>query len=90
MTMALAGAEVLAAYVERALVAGPDAGRALQRAALAAWRCRFGRRVQLCRLLHHALVNPVLIDAAASLGALAPRLLSACYQHTRDRERTGG
>jgi flavin-dependent dehydrogenase len=86
MTMALLGAEVLAPYVERALVAGPDAAGALQRAALAAWQRRFDRRVRLCRLLHHALVNPMLIDAAAALGALAPRLLSACYRQTRDRE----
>jgi flavin-dependent dehydrogenase len=86
MTMALLGAEVLAPSIERALVAGPDAAGALQRAALAAWHHRFDRRVRLCRLLHHALVNPMLIDAAAALGAVAPRLLSACYRQTRDRE----
>jgi flavin-dependent dehydrogenase len=86
MTMALLGAEVLAPSIARALVAGHEAAGALQRAALAAWHRRFDRRVRLCRLLHHALVNPMLIDAAASLGALAPRLLSACYRQTRDRE----
>jgi flavin-dependent dehydrogenase len=86
MTMALVGAEVLAPYVERALVEGPDASAALQRAARDAWHRRFDRRVRFCRLLHHALVNPVLIDAAASLGAVAPRLLGACYQQTRDAE----
>jgi flavin-dependent dehydrogenase len=86
MTMALTGAELLVPYVERALVAAPDVAGALQRAAVAAWRRRFDRRVRLCRLLHHALVNPMLIDAAASLGAFAPRLLSACYRQTRDRE----
>jgi flavin-dependent dehydrogenase len=90
MTMALQGAEILAPLVERALVAGPDAFPALQRAALAEWHHRFDRRVRLCRLLHHALVNPILIDAAASLGALAPHLLSACYRQTRDGERVRG
>jgi flavin-dependent dehydrogenase len=87
MTMALMGAEVLAPYVEHALRADSDAAWALQRAACAAWHRRFDRRVRLCRLLHHVLVNPMLIDAAAALGAVAPRLLSACYQQTRDRER---
>jgi len=90
MTMALLGAEILAPLVERALISGPEALLALQRAALAEWHHRFDRRVRLCRLLHHALVNPVLIDAAASLGALAPRLLNACYRQTRDPARTNG
>jgi flavin-dependent dehydrogenase len=88
MTMALRGAEMLTAYVERALVSGPDAIAALQRLAQADWHHRFDRRIRLCRLLHHLLVNPVLIDAAASLGAVAPRLLTACYQRTRDQEAT--
>jgi flavin-dependent dehydrogenase len=86
MTMALVGAEILAPYIERALVADADAVWGMQHAALAAWHRRFDRRIRLCRLLHHLLVNPILIDAAASLGAVAPRLLSACYRQTRDRE----
>ena len=90
MTMALQGAEILAPIVEQALASGPDAASALQRAAQAGWHRRFDRRVRLCRLLHHVLVNPVLIDAAASLGALAPRLLNACFRQTRDPERVTG
>jgi flavin-dependent dehydrogenase len=90
MTMALLGAEILAPLVQRALISAPDALPALQRAAQAQWHHRFDRRVRLCRLLHHALVNPLLIDAAASLGALAPRLLNACYRQTRDPAPAGG
>jgi menaquinone-9 beta-reductase len=86
MTMALLGAELLAPFIERALRAGGAVDASLQAAYSRAWRQRFNRRVRLCRLFHHVLVNPALIDLAAMLGRVAPRILSACYHQTRDRE----
>jgi flavin-dependent dehydrogenase len=82
MTMALLGAELLAPFVERGLVSGADAP--LRRAYQAAWHRRFDRRIRLCRLFHHALVNPSLIDLLAGWRTLAPRVLAACFERTRD------
>lgn len=82
MTMALLGAELLVPFIERGLRSGVN--ERLQRAALDAWHRRFDRRVRLCRLFHHALVNPALIDLASTLRTLAPRVLAGCYQFTRD------
>jgi menaquinone-9 beta-reductase len=84
MTMALLGAELLVPFVERALAADLGADSGLQRDYQTAWHHRFDRRVRLCGLFHHALVHPPLIDFAAMLGQLAPRVLSACYRQTRD------
>lgn len=82
MTMALLGAELLVPFVARGLKSG--VGESLQRAALGAWHRRFDRRVRLCRLFHHVLVNPASIDLASTLRTLAPRILAGCYQLTRD------
>jgi menaquinone-9 beta-reductase len=82
MTMALLGAELLAPVVERALLGGLDPP--LQRAHQSAWHRRFDRRVRLCRLFHHLLVNPALIDLASTWRGHAPRLLTACFNWTRD------
>jgi flavin-dependent dehydrogenase len=85
MTMALLGAEMLAPFVARALAgARPGAGAPVQAAYDAAWHDRFDRRVRLCRAFHHALVNPLLIDAASTLRTLAPRLLALGFDRTRD------
>jgi 2-polyprenyl-6-methoxyphenol hydroxylase-like FAD-dependent oxidoreductase len=86
MTMALLGSEVLAPYVESALVRG-CAEPSLQRASAAEWRERFDRRIALCRAFHHVLVNPAVVDALARFTSLAPRLLAACYRQTRDAQR---
>jgi flavin-dependent dehydrogenase len=86
MSMALLGAELLSPFVERALIAGRVVDASLQAEYAAAWSRRFNVRVRLCRLFHHVLVNPVLIELAAMLGRIAPRILSACYQQTRDQE----
>ena len=84
MTMALLGAEMLAPVALSALHLG-EANHRLQQAHQAAWRRRFDGRIRLCRLFHHMLINPWLIDAAAVSGTIAPRLLTACFQMTRDR-----
>lgn len=84
MTMALLGAELLAPIVMRALVEG-GVDPATQRAYASAWHARFDRRIRLCRLFHHALVNQTTIELLASFKTLAPRLLSACFERTRDR-----
>lgn len=83
MTMALLGSEVLAPFITSALAAGGADARA-QRAYDAAWHRRFDRRIALCRVFHHVLVNPSLIDLAAHFKTLAPKLLAACYERTRD------
>jgi flavin-dependent dehydrogenase len=83
MTMALLGGEVLAPFVKDAL-AGGRADAALQRAYAAAWHRRFDRRIRLCRLFHHVLVNPRLIDLASTFKTLAPRLLATGFELTRD------
>jgi flavin-dependent dehydrogenase len=84
MTMALLGAELLAPIVTRALVhGGVDA--ALQRAYASAWHRRFDRRIALCRLFHQAFVNPSWVDVAGTFRTLAPRVLAACFDQTRDR-----
>jgi flavin-dependent dehydrogenase len=90
MTMALLGAEDLAPFVAQALAASSGADARLQRGWQAAWHHRFDRRVRLCRLFHLALVNPAVLDLAATLGALAPRLLAACIRQTRDPEWISG
>jgi flavin-dependent dehydrogenase len=90
MTMALLGAELLAPFLEEALSCR-GADPVVQRRYEAAWHRRFDRRVRLCRLFHHVLVNPSWIDLATTFPALAPRLLAAAYARTRDPERaTGG
>ena len=81
--MALLGAEVLAPFVTQALAVG-SADRSLQRAYDAAWHRRFDRRIDLCRLFHHLLVNPHLIDLGSTFPALASRLLTFCFHQTRD------
>lgn len=83
MTMALLGAELLAPIVASAVIAG-GVDPAAQRAYARAWRQRFDRRIHLCRLFHHALVNPGWVDVIASFKRIAPRLLSACFDGTRD------
>jgi hypothetical protein len=88
MSMALRGAEALIPFITRALVSGAGVDGAIQRDCQAAWHRRFDRRIRLCRLLHHALLNPALIDVASSLGAFPPRLLNACFRQTRDPEWT--
>lgn len=90
MTMALLGADALVPFVHEALVSGDGVSAAIQQACQAHWHHRFDRRVQLCRLFHHALVHPGVIDAVSSgLGALAPRLLAASFRQTRDTASVG-
>jgi menaquinone-9 beta-reductase len=84
MTMALLGSELLAHFVEEALSSGRGADVPLQRAYRAAWHRRFDRRIRLCRLFHHLLVRPALVDGAAAFRRLAPRLLSSGFLMTRD------
>lgn len=83
MTMALLGAELLADRVRAALVEGCASPR-LQRAYAADWERRFRRRILLCRLFHHALVRPAILDLGARCAPLAARWLAACYDWTRD------
>lgn len=85
MTMALLGGELLAPLVLEAVRRGM-ADMPLQRRADAAWHQRFAGRVRLCRLFHHILVNPALIDLATAFPTLASHLLSKCFEHTRDPE----
>lgn len=83
MTMALLGAEGLAPTILSALASGcVDSPRQL--AHQRDWRRRFDGRIRLCRVFHHVLVNPWLIDAAATSQAYAPKLMTACYNWTRD------
>jgi menaquinone-9 beta-reductase len=84
--MALLGAELLAPFVESALVAD-TADRSIQRAYRGAWHRRFIRRITLCRAFHHALVNPGLVDLASRLPTLAGRALARGFDWTRDRAR---
>ncbi len=84
MTMALLGAEALTPFVERALARGAGVDARLQADCQATWHRRFDRRVRLCRLFHHALINPALIDVASAFRHVAPRILAACYRRTRD------
>ena len=86
MTMALLGAEALAPFVRRALASERGIDLALQRECQAAWHRRFDRRVRLCRLFHHTLVNPFLVDLGALLGPLGALLLSSGFRRTRDAE----
>ena len=83
MTMALLGAEALAPFLRSALLPNAPVDR-LQVAAAAAWHRRFDRRVRLCRLFHHALTRPTLLDLAPTLRSLAPHVLAACYHATRE------
>lgn len=85
MTMALLGSEPLAAAILAALTSGaegvtPGTQQAVQRS----WRRRFDRRVNLCRLYHHLLVRPGLIDLASLTPGLARWTLAAAYHLTRD------
>lgn len=85
MTMALLGSELLAPYLLESLATtGERAERTQRRRSQAAWRRRFDRRIRLCRLFHHALVNPYLIDLLARAPAASARLLAACFERTRD------
>lgn len=83
MTMALLGAETLAPFL-RAALASARADARLQRAYAAAWHRRFDHRIRLCRLFHHVLANPALLDLAGPFRSLAPRVLAACYHATRE------
>lgn len=88
MTMALLGAEALAPFVRRALTSGRGVDRLIQAECQAAWHDRFDRRVRLCRVFHHALVNPALVDLGVILGPLGARLLASGFRRTRDAERS--
>lgn len=83
MTMALLGAEEIAAYVSRAVAEG-TVSSALQHDYDRAWHTRFDSRIGLCRLFHHALVNPWVIEGASLLGLLGGQILSAGYGLTRE------
>ncbi len=83
MTMAMLGAELLAPFVLEAL-RGEGASTALQARYRASWRQRFRRRIRLCRLFHHALNHPSLIDLLSTSRTFAPRILTHCYTRTRD------
>ena len=83
MTMALLGAEEIAAYVSRAVAEG-TVSAALQQDYDRAWHTRFDSRINLCRLFHHALVNPWVIEGASLLGILGGKILSAGYGLTRE------
>ena len=87
MTMALLGVEVLLPFLTQALVEG-GASTSLQRAYVTAWHRRFDRRTALCRIFHHVLVPPGVIDLASHFRTLAPRLLAACFAGTRDAQVT--
>ncbi len=84
MTMALLGAETLAPTLLKALLSGqdPNLGQLL-RDYESTWQRRFDRRIRLCRLFHHALVNAWTIDLATLLGRFGPWLLAAGYRQTR-------
>jgi hypothetical protein len=69
--MALLGAELLAPFLEQALARG-GADTAVRRAYESAWHRRFDRRVRLCRLFHHLLVNPSWVDLAAAFPSPRP------------------
>ncbi|SIO25607.1 Dehydrogenase (flavoprotein) [Singulisphaera sp. GP187] len=84
MTMALLGGETLAPFVTAALVAEASF-LSLQQAYRTAWHQRFDRRIRLCRLFHHLLINPWVIDLASAFKTLAPQLLAAGFEQTRDR-----
>ncbi|MDB5348879.1 MAG: flavin-dependent dehydrogenase [Planctomycetota bacterium] len=90
MTMALLGAEQLARAVESALVSTAGADRSVQTACQTAWHHRFDGRIRLCRLFHHALVHPEVVDLISLAGSLASRAVSACYRKTRDPSWAGG
>ncbi len=84
MTMALLGAELLAPFVQRALVA-ETADATIQRDYHAAWTARFLRRINLCRLFHHVLIHPAGLDLASLRPKQAERALAHCFNRTRDR-----
>ncbi|HWE38580.1 MAG TPA: FAD-dependent monooxygenase [Isosphaeraceae bacterium] len=83
MTMALLGAELLAPFLFEAL-AGRDGDDRWQPSYERAWHRRFERRIRLCRLFHHVLVHPALIDLATVLPRHSQRVLSFCFARTRD------
>jgi flavin-dependent dehydrogenase len=83
MTMALLGAELLDSFVRDALSQGLAEPR-LQLRYHHAWRTRFDRRIWLCRLYHHLLMHPLLLEGAAYLGPLANALVAAGFELTRD------
>jgi flavin-dependent dehydrogenase len=87
MTMALLGAELIEPFVVESLASGAEgATPAVQRAYARAWERRFAGRIRLCRLFHHLLIRPAVIDLATRLPALGPDLLSAAFRWTRDPE----
>jgi hypothetical protein len=87
MTMALLGAELLGPFLLDALARrGADDRR--RREYDRAWHRRFDRRIRLCRLFHHVLVHPTLIDLATFLPRYSPRVLSFCFARTRDPQAT--
>lgn len=87
MTMALLGAEAVAPFVFRGLAStGPGVDTRLQADSLAAWHRRFDRRVRLCRVLHHTLIRPALVDLGTILNPLGAAILAAGFRGTRDRE----
>jgi menaquinone-9 beta-reductase len=88
MTMAFLGAELIGPFVERALASDRGLDAALQAEVQTSWHRRFDRRVLLCRVFHHMLVNPAFVDVASGLGTLTSRFLAACYRQTRDPELT--
>jgi flavin-dependent dehydrogenase len=87
MTMALFGAELLAPFLLQVLARG-DADDRWRRSYERAWHRRFDRRIRLCRLFHHVLVHPTLIDLATFLPRFSPRVLSFCFARTRDPQAT--
>jgi len=84
MTMALLGAEVLAPFVESALVAG-TADSSIQQAYASAWSARFIHRINLCRILHNILTHSLYLDLASLRPKQAERMLARCFEWTRDR-----
>lgn len=89
MTMALLGSEVLLPFLKTALAEGV-AGPSLQHAYARAWHHRFDRRIRLCRLFHHLLVRPRLIDLASTFPSFASKLLIGGFHRTRDSETEPG
>jgi flavin-dependent dehydrogenase len=87
MTMALLGAELIEPFVVHAMTSGAEgATPAVQAAYARAWERRFAGRIRLCRLFHHLLIRPAIIDLAARVPAIGPDLLAAAFQWTRDPE----
>jgi len=91
MTMALLGSEALVPFVKAGLLAGgPGVSAAIQTAWESAWRCRFDRRITLCRGFHHFLIRPTLTDCASLLGPFASKFLASCFGQTREPATNSG